>query len=140
MEGFYVGHGSVIVAKKTGVVYETGSAYPTEHYVKAFSACGDPFAELTVNVNVSGWREGANKVSTTKLIKKVSGLGLKEAKNVVDQALTGNPTSFSVSSVEEAKEVVIQIENYGFKCSQLWSTRPSSVMYKKQRKNYDLSI
>ena len=45
-----VGHGPVLVEKKTGKLYETGSAFSTEHYVEAFEETSDPFAEKSNNI------------------------------------------------------------------------------------------
>ncbi len=118
-----VGHGPVIVDKTTGKLFETGSAHLTEQYVETFVACGDPFAEPTNRLEVSGWKEGANKVATTKYIKEVSGLGLKESKNIVDTALSNEPITFSVSSPAQAKEAVGVICGYNFFCRQLWSNQ-----------------
>ena len=116
-----VGHGPILVDKRTGKVFETGSAYPEEQYVNAFEACGDPFASPTKNVAVQGWRPGAEKVAATKFIKKVSALSLGSAKEIIDNALDDKLTIFTVTPEYDALDVVKQLNNYGFRCRQLWS-------------------
>ena len=119
----YVSHGSVFLDKRTGVFFETGSCKSTEEYIEAYQACGDPNAELTNFVELYGWREGANKVSTTGHIKHIMGLGLKDAKGIVDSVLNGETISFEVSSQDEAINAVKIIDGYGFNCIRLWSNQ-----------------
>ncbi|MGH1539877.1 MAG: hypothetical protein ACRBHB_05625 [Arenicella sp.] len=118
-----VGAGPVLVCKQSGSVFETGSTYSTEQYVKAFESCGDPFGELTKNISVYGWREGANKVAATKLIKAKSGLNLRDSKNIIDKTLNNEESRFSTESVEESRLVNEELVEYGFKCKQLWSNQ-----------------
>jgi ribosomal protein L7/L12 len=118
-----VGQGPVIVDRHTGQLFETGSAYPTEHYVKAYTACGNPLAEPTSYIQMSGWQKGANKVAVTGYIKHTTNFGLKDAKELVDKVLDDNVVSFQVSSPEKATEAVKIIGSYGFKCRQLWSNQ-----------------
>ena len=118
-----VGAGPVLVCKQSGAVFETGSAYPAEQYVKAFESCGDPLGELTTNISVYGWHEGANKVAATKLIKAKSGLNMRDSKTIVDKALKNERSHFSTESVEESKSVNEALVKYGFKCKQLWNNQ-----------------
>jgi ribosomal protein L7/L12 len=117
----YVGHGPVIVSKASAEVFETGSAHPTKHYVSAFEACGDPMANPTELVRVFGWCEGAKKVSATKYIKSTTNLGLKSAKEVVDNALSNETTTVAFPSSAKASEAAKGLQERGFKCKQLWS-------------------
>ena len=119
----YVGQGPVIVCKNTGKVFETGSAYSTEHYVSAFEKCGDPFGEPTNRVKITGWNEGANKVQATKLVKAISGSNLSEAKKVIDSALLNAEPSFIANTDQMASEAVVKLKGYGFDSKQLWSNQ-----------------
>jgi ribosomal protein L7/L12 len=119
----YVGQGPVIVDKHSGEFFETGSSKSTEDYLDAFKACGDPNAELTNFVELNGWREGANKVSTTKHIKSIMGIGLKDAKGIVASVLMGKTISFEVPSQDEALNAVRIFDEYGFNCRRLWSNQ-----------------
>jgi len=118
-----VGAGTVLVSKESGTVFETGSAYSTEHYVSAFESCGDPFGEPTQSISVYGWESGANKVAATKLIKAESGLNLRESKLIIDAALKDESRSFSTESSKKALEVADKLSKYGFHCKQLWSNQ-----------------
>ena len=118
-----VGAGPILVCKQSGAIFETGSAYSTEHYVKVFESCGDPFGERTKNISVDGWREGANKVAAIKLIKAKSGLNMRDSKTIIDKALKNEESRFSTESVEEARLVNEELIEYGFKCKQLWSNQ-----------------
>ena len=118
-----VGHGPVFVDRTMGRIFETGSAYSKEHYIEAYLACGDPLAEPTAKIRISGWNVGANKVATTMYIKEVSGLGLQEAKNIVDKILSGEAATFTVHTPDKASEAVKVIQGYNFICSQLWSNQ-----------------
>ena len=118
-----VGAGAVLVSKETGRVFETGSAYSTEHYVSAFESCGDPFGEATSSVSVYGWEPGANKVAAIKLIKAESGLNLRNSKLIIEAALKNEPRTFSTKSNVKASEVAKTLRGYGFLCKQLWSNQ-----------------
>lgn len=118
-----VGAGPVLVCKKTGAVFETGSAHTIERYVKAFELCGDPCGELTKNISVCGWCKGANKVAATKLIKAKSGLSLRESKSIIDKALKSEESRFFTESVESSTVVNNELGKLGFKCKQLWSNQ-----------------
>lgn len=58
-----VGHGPILVDRNSAQMFETGSAYSTEHYVKAYTATGDPFAEPTSHIQIAGSRDGADKLA-----------------------------------------------------------------------------
>jgi ribosomal protein L7/L12 len=118
-----VGHGPVLVARDSGKVFETGSAFPIEHYVEALNACGDPYGEPTEKVKIAGWREGANKVEATKLIKSKSGIGLAQAKSIIDSVLENKESVFSVGTVKDAEVVAATLNKLGFSSMQLWSNQ-----------------
>ena len=118
-----VGAGPVLVCKQTGAVFETGSAYSTEHYVKAFESCGDPYGELTKQISVYGWQGGASKVAATKLIKAKSGLNMRDSKTIIDKALKNEESRFSTESVDVSGSLITELCRLGFKCKQLWSNQ-----------------
>ena len=118
-----VGHGPVLISREDGRVFETGSAFPTDHYVEAFEACGDPYGEPTDKVKIIGWNVGANKVQAVKLIRSKSEMGLSQAKAVIDNALSNEESIFTAGTVEEAEEAVGKLKEYGFNSIQLWSNQ-----------------
>ena len=118
-----VGHGPVIVDKKSGEIFKLGSGNNFEECLDAYKQCGDPFATLTNIVQVRGWREGANKVKATKHIKSVSGMGLKQSKHIIDMALENEVTTYNASSIEDARKSAEIVDKLGFNCIQLWSNQ-----------------
>lgn len=121
--GMSVGAGPVLVCKQSRAVFETGSAHSTEQYVRAFESCGDPYAELTEHILVTGWNRNANKVAATKLIKDKSGLNMRDSKTIIDKALKNEESRFSTESIEESSLVSKELNKLGFKCKQLWSNQ-----------------
>jgi len=121
LEDMYVGHGPVIVCRSTNTVFETGSSKAPQKYIDTYKACGDPNAELTDIVEISEWKESANKVAATKLIKSFSNLGLADAKNIVDDVLEGYSASFKVSDIAQVDEVVVGLTDNNFVARRLWS-------------------
>lgn len=118
-----VGKGPVIVDKYSGKIFETGSAYSAEYYVNAFEACGDPYGEPTNSIIISGWKEGVNSVEAIKSIKKVTGIGLKEAKSIVESVLAGESIVIEIRDLEKATSTVKHLNNQGFVSKQLWSNQ-----------------
>lgn len=118
-----VGAGPILVNENTKEVFLTGSGQVPIICIRAYKECGDINAVLTPTVEVFGWEEGANKVQATKYIKNITGIGLKESKNIIDIALNNKVARFRVSTVKEAEEAVSIITKYGFKCKQLWSNQ-----------------
>ena len=47
-------------------------------------------------VQINGWRPGAKKITATKAIRCFAGLGLTDAKAMVDSCLNGQTVSVSV--------------------------------------------
>jgi ribosomal protein L7/L12 len=118
-----VGQGPVLVDKITGDIFETGSAYSTEHYVAAFEACGDPYGEPGSTIVITGWQEDANKVSATKLVKQATGAGLAEAKQIIDSVMGGNKATITVLDIDRLPDIVEELSSLGFNSKQLWHTQ-----------------
>lgn len=119
----FVGHGPVLISRVDGRVFETGSRFPMCHYVKAFEACGDPFGEPTAKVKLLGWNPGANKVRAIQLVKAKSGMGLSQAKAVIDHVLSNSESSFTARTVECAEQAVVGLKENGFDSVELWSNQ-----------------
>jgi len=118
-----IGHGPIIVCKKSGRTFATGSAYPIEKYVEAFEACGDPLGELTTQLSIYGWEKRANKVAAVKLLRSCSNLSLKESKTAIDKALNDQQSRVSTSSVKHSAALCTKLNQLGFKSKQLWSNQ-----------------
>jgi large subunit ribosomal protein L7/L12 len=76
------------------------------------AAAGEAAAEAPSEVNVILADAGANKIAVLKLVREITGLGLKEAKDLVD----GAPKAIKEGvKVEEANQIKAQLEEAGAK-------------------------
>ncbi len=74
---------------------------------------GEAAAEEKTEFDVVLTGQGSNKVSVIKVVRAVTGLGLKEAKEAVE----GAPTTVKESaSKEEAEDIKKQLEEAGATC------------------------
>ena len=87
---------------------------PTSESMEAFVYCGNPNAVPNPEVELSGWKEGALKVSATQAIRECSSMGLAAAKEAVDLCLSGNPARVRTASVASARELVLKLEHLHF--------------------------
>lgn len=72
--------------------------------VAAGPAAAAPVAEEQTEFNIVLTSAGANKVSVIKVVRELTGLGLKEAKAVVDGAPGSVKEGVSKAEAEEAKK------------------------------------
>jgi hypothetical protein len=75
------GNAPFIVDRKSGVIHETGTAYPLEDYLESYARVGRtyPFAVPEHLVIIEGWKPGLPKVSLTKAIREAPKMGLQQA-------------------------------------------------------------
>jgi len=74
------------------------------------AAAGEAAAEAPSEVNVILASAGANKIPVLKLVREITGLGLKEAKDLVD----GAPKALKEGvKPEEAQEIKAKLEEAG---------------------------
>ena len=76
------------------------------------AAAAEAAAEGPSEVNVILADAGANKIAVLKLVRELTGLGLKEAKDLVDGA--PKPVKENIK-VEEANQIKAQLEEAGAK-------------------------
>ena len=117
----YVGQGPVIVCKTTGRIFETGSAHSTQHYVNAFQSCGDPFGEPTSKILIYEGLEAASSADAAICIKKMTELGLGDAKSKMESVLKNENVVVELNSLEQVKSTISSLKEHGFKSRQLWS-------------------
>lgn len=72
------------------------------------AAAAEDAAPSTVTVSITD--AGAAKVAVIKVVREITGLGLKESKDLVDNA--GSPIKENIS-VEEANEIKAKLEEAG---------------------------
>lgn len=116
-----VGHGPVLVDKKTKKLYHTGSARLAESYVASYEKYGDPFMgedifslviERPINTEL-------NRLDALKILKDLTGKGTAEAHDTLKRLENGGTISMSYDFYSSEKE---GLEAVGFKVTQLAET------------------
>ena len=64
-------------------------------------------------LRIIGWREGLLKISMTRVLREQLLLGLREAKECVDNVLDGRVVSFSLDDLAEAEALAKALEEVG---------------------------
>ncbi|MEN9362041.1 MAG: hypothetical protein RL095_3576 [Verrucomicrobiota bacterium] len=116
-----IGHGPVLVCKRSGKIYETGSGYAVEQYVDSFNRTGDPYADLKsldelglrCRISIVGNRQ-VESLQAIKILKAAQGRGLAEVKPLIDAAIHGQKVELQFSSSTQAREVKASLEAIGF--------------------------
>lgn len=113
------GNAPLLVDRKTGSVFALGTANSVEKNVLAYQRFGDPHAEAGPTLELVNWRTGAEKILATKLIKTHTQLGLRAAKEAVDDCLSGRKPVVKCADAETAEVLVAKLDAVGFEASQL---------------------
>lgn len=64
-------------------------------------------------VEIQGWKEGFQKVKSTKFIQSTFGLNLKEAKSYTDRIIDGELVCFSCATSVDAQEFSEKMKSLG---------------------------
>ena len=64
-------------------------------------------------VEINGWSPGFQKVSCTKTLQSVAGLGLAEAKRITDAVLDGQLQRVQLQSVADAQQLSAALQRLG---------------------------
>ncbi len=83
---------------------------PSAVAVAAPAASGAAADDTPATVSISISDAGAAKVAVIKVVREITGLGLKESKDLVDNA--GTPIKENIS-MEEANQIKAQLEEAG---------------------------
>ncbi len=90
--------------------FGVSAAAPVAVAAAAPAAGGEAAADAPSEVNVILASAGANKIPVLKLVREITGLGLKEAKDLVD----GAPKAIKEGvKPEEAKDIKAKLEEAG---------------------------
>lgn len=92
-----------LLEKKFGV-----SAAAPAMMMAAGAAAGAPAAEEKTSFDVELTSCGDNKIGVIKVVREVTGLGLKEAKDVVDAAPKNVKEGLSKDQAEELKKKLVE--------------------------------
>jgi ribosomal protein L7/L12 len=66
-----------------------------------------------LKLNIVGWREGLQKISMNHVLQEHLSLGLKDAKDCVDNVLAGKDVSFTLENSTRANLLVKALEDVG---------------------------
>ena len=64
-------------------------------------------------LNITGWRKGLLKISMSHVLREHLSLGLREAKECVDDVLDGKVVSFSLDDLAKAEALAKALEEIG---------------------------
>ncbi|MGD9589008.1 MAG: hypothetical protein AB7Q37_01920 [Pyrinomonadaceae bacterium] len=95
------GNAPFIVERDAGNVLPTGTAYPIEHYIDNYRVTGDPLGHLGKTLRLSGFNHGARKIEATKALREHLGIGLGDAKRIVDDCIDGGTIEVTAMSEED---------------------------------------
>ena len=119
MRDALAGNAPILVDRESGVVFTLGTAHEIEKYLQAYERFGDPHAEPGPTLELVNWRTGVNKVAATKEIKVRAQLGLKDAKEAVDNCLNGQKPLVRCADAETADSLVRKLDAVGIVARQL---------------------
>ena len=110
----FAGNAPILIDARDGSLHITGTAHPTDYYLRNYQDTGDTGIEATPAVELKGWREGAQKVEGTKLINRSTSLGLARSKRCIDDALDRVPTIIDMGSFEAASQLATGLQELGW--------------------------
>ena len=67
-------------------------------------------------IRISGWQPGMRKISVTKFLQEEVGLGVREAKAMVDVVLEGREVEIDLAPGDDADAVTASIRELGAIC------------------------
>lgn len=108
------GNAPYIVNRFDGSLHDTGTAEKTEYYIQNYEDTGDAHIEAVPALIISGWREGAQKVSATRLLNQQTSLGLARSKHSIDDALDNISTRIQLSDFEHAERLRASLDALGW--------------------------
>lgn len=108
------GNVPMFVARNDGEIFFLSHHRPLIESMAAYRASGDPNATLVPEVELSGWKEGANAVAAIQGIRRHCPVGLAEAKSIIDRCLGGERCILKTPDIEQAKLVVTTLDSAGF--------------------------
>jgi hypothetical protein len=104
----------MFVSRADGEIFLLSQHRPLIESMAAYRACGDPNATFVPEVELLGWREGANAVAAIQGIRRHCPVGLAEAKSIIDRCLGGERCVLKTPDIEHAKLMVATLDSAGF--------------------------
>ena len=66
-------------------------------------------------VTLKGWKVGFRKISAVKVLQRLAGYSLCEAKLAVDQVLEGHPVDIDVPTDQDSASLALTLRELGVK-------------------------
>jgi len=114
-----VGNAPLIFERETGHIFETGTAYAIEHYLKNYHDTGDPNRQFGRKIQLVGFDEACKTADVIKAIRWHCDLNLPDAKKLVDMCSQGKTPIVETKSVDDANELAEALANCGAKIKRL---------------------
>ncbi len=108
------GNSPLIVERSSGSIISTGTAHSIESYIAKYERYGSPHAEEIPEVRINGWHQGAPTVKAIQTVRDHSGLGLANAKEIIEACLANGFPTVVVGNVQIAKNLVATLGDLGF--------------------------
>ena len=115
-----VGHGPVLVEKKTGKVYETGSAFSTKYYVESLEEAGHPYAKLSNKLKIVGLKPEISNVDAIKFLRTFFMVGLSIAKEHVNTLSENREIVIEFENQSKANDAIVKLSEFGFITKYMW--------------------
>jgi len=105
---------SLLVDKRSGEVRCFGSGLSCDEAMENYRKWGDPHASPGDQIEIKGWNEGANVIDAIKGIRDIGGIGLKDAKAIVDRCLDGSVERIQLSTDDQAERLANSLSEKWF--------------------------
>lgn len=108
-----VGNAPLLVERRTGRLFVTGTARPIEYYIRNFEATGNPHERLGREVEVTGLGPDAQRGPAARVLGHRSALTLVEAKRGLDRVASGRVLRAMTESPEVAQTLCGELNGLG---------------------------
>ncbi len=117
------GNAPLIIERDTGRILETGTAYPIDRYLFAYQLTGDPHSDLVPLVEITEHRSISDKLKLIKLVRNLTGVGLREAKAHIDLLKMSGSVSLYCDTDEKARMLAKEIGALGYRGKVSWGNK-----------------
>jgi len=114
LEDMKIGTGPIIYIKNTGEIFETGSGQTAQYYIQAYRECGDVYGRLSNSLEISDIPENYDEKKAIIDFKIVLGIGLSEAKVLIEKLLKDKKIEITLENEWETEEVKNKFLNFGY--------------------------
>ena len=113
------GNAPFIVERESGDLVTTGTADSIEHYIHNYRTTGDPHGRLGLAILITGYQDGARKIEATKSLREHVGIGLADAKCIVERCMDGATIEVTAKSDDDAAMLYDELKTALFNCERL---------------------